>query len=206
MLKKIAKLLDFNIERMGVGHIIEEFNHKYRNSWLLINNTPMLITKLKTNMEGKTVLLASSFTARSHIVENVESIQAVHPKTGLYANGDTLIYLYRTPYRQWTKGFALGQNYKYSVLEDNGKDIYDTTVAKIALSPESDYAEESLIFQDKVYLHWKKVGTFNEPTETIHLSNNRFLKEIEELWKPLAVTLDAKYHKNVMEEKLMLDF
>jgi hypothetical protein len=205
MLKKIAKFIDFDLARMGAGPAIEEFNHKYAGSWCLVNKQPTFINKLKPDVHGNIRLIVSNLDGTTITLDKIDSIDTLAPKTGLYANKDSLIYLYRIPNRQWTKGLAFGANYSYKRLL-GARNLSDINAVKLVTDPDISYAKESLIIDDRVYLHWKQVGTFNEESQKIHLTNNHFLRELQEIWPQLQITLDAQPHKNVMEERLILDF
>lgn len=204
MLNKIAKFIDFDPNRQGAGAIIEEFNHKYKESWLLVDGKPTLIHKFSFNGENFSLTMTPLGKMADQYLE-ITTIEPFVPKTGLYGNKDGLIYLHRLPQRQWTKGFCLNKNYisKTLVKRDGIRDI---NVIKHLTHNETQYAAESIIHSEKVFLHWKRVGDFKLDTGKIHLKNNVFLKELQELWPQLPITLDAVHQSKPMEEKLILDF
>lgn len=205
MINKIAKLLDFNLDVMGIDNIIEEFNHKYKSSWVLLDKEPIFIHKLSHKLDNTYELLLSKLEKQAEQVTNIKAIENFLPKTGLYANSKDLIYLYRLPNRQWTKSFSIGANYAYKRLKGVNR-FDDYTLVNILTNPDTIYEKETCIFGDCVYLHWKKVGIFNEPRQTIYVTDNRFIKELNELWPQFQISLDAKPQINIMGENLILGF
>jgi hypothetical protein len=205
MWDKIARFIDYDENRMSHEQIREEFNHKYANSWVLINGEPTQVIILKNRNDGNAELWITNTKGEATKLPKLLTIARFTPKTGLYSNSKYLLYLYRIPNRQWTKGFALGANYASHLLESPDK-FEDKDLLELILNPETIYSPESVIFKNNIYLHWKKIGTYNEMTQRLHLKDDHFKKEIEEIWKPYKVTLDQLPQKNAMEEKLMLDF
>lgn len=204
MLKKIARFIEFDLKRLGVGAVQEEFNHKYKDSWLVINDKLMLVAGL--HVRGVRVELhASPVGEGGLILEDIQSIAPFNPKTGLYSAPEGLIYLHRVPARQWTKGFKIGKNYQHKTLI-RANPNRDVNVVKLLNHKDVQYHPETQLFQNKLFLHWKHVGDFKEETQKLHLKNNHFIKEIQELWPQLQITLDAVSPKKPMVERLILDF
>ena len=203
MLNKIADFIEFNVNRQGYAAVIEEFNHKYANSWILLNGTPHLIHQIKQNGQK---LVASPMGELSKDYTDIKSIQNITPKTGLYANKERLVYLYRIPNRQWTKGFSAGNNYQYKSLAKDPTVRGDINIIKHLFDPTTVFQPETMIFDDKVFLHWQKIGNLNPLSGKIHVNNNRFIKELEELWPQYRITLDALNQPKDMDVKLILDF
>ena len=203
MLYKIADFIEFNPNRQGLAAVIEEFNHKYANSWLLLNGTPHLIHQIKQNGQK---LIASPMGELSKDYTDIKSIQNITPKTGLYANKERLVYLYRIPNRQWTKGFSTGNNYQYKSLAKDANVKGDVNIIKHLFDPTTRYHPESMIFDGKVFLHWQKIGYTDNNSGKIHVNNNRFIKELEELWPQYRITLDAHNPPKDMDARLITDF
>lgn len=199
MLKQIAEFIDYDVDRFSEGDILTEFDHKYRGSYIKLNNTLGKFIKFTL---GKGIYFRNSTTGIESIVKHIDSIEAYHPKTGLYMNKGSLVYLHRMPNRQWIKSFSPGNNYTAYWLSFG--DIED--VATLLSNPDTEYAEESIIHNNKIYLLWKEVGVANTAARNIHLYNDTFIEEIRELWKQYRVTLDAPPQQKPMDENLIVDF
>jgi hypothetical protein len=202
MLKKISKFLDFDPERVGTGLILDEFNHKFGNSWVLLEGLPTLIKDLYINEEGFPILRIIKHKEEATIINDFTTIENFSPKTGLYSLEDTLLYLKRIPNKQWRKGFCMGSNYE--IIQLKGRDRQNSI--DIIINPKTKYNTETIIHKKELYLHWKYIGNVDNIKRTITLFNNHFEKETKELWKQYKVGLEVPFPKNAMEENLIMDF
>ena len=202
MLKKISKFLDFDPERVDKNLILDEFNHKFGKSWILLDGLPTYIIELCINEEGSPVLVIVKHKEQATTIHDFTTIENFSPKTGLYSLEDTLLYLKRIPHKQWRKGFSIGSNYE--VISLKGREKQGSI--DIIVNPKTNYNTETIIHKKELYLHWKYIGNVDNIKKTITLFNNHFEKETKELWKQYKVGLEVPFPKNAMEENLIMDF
>lgn len=200
MLQQIADLVEFDLKRFSPEQVIDDLNHKFHNSWLKIDGKYYKFRN--AGFSRNLPYLDLELDGADITLKELKTIEKVLPKTGLYASKESLIYLYRVPYRQWIKSLAIGQNYKTKILVNKhplGPALFNTI-----LIPNPTYAKETIIYDNKVFLHWKEVGRVEEGT--IVVTDNLFFEEVKELWKyEYQISLEAKRHQPKVE-KLILDF
>ena len=202
MFKKLGKFLDLDLNRMGEALILDEFNHKFSRSWVLLDGIPTNIIKLFVKETGEPVLTIVKHKEKVTNIQDFTTIENLSPKTGLYSLEDTLLYLRRVPYKQWTKGFSPGNNYEIIPLRGLDKQ----SNIDIIFNPKTSYNAETIIHKKDLYLHWKCIGNVDANKKHITLFNDHFEKETKELWKLYKVTLGVPLHKNAMGENLIMDF
>jgi hypothetical protein len=202
MLNKIADLVEFDRERFSEAQIIEDFNHKFHRSILKIDGEYRTVSLLQSRARGLTLDVFNEKGDELGI-KYLKTIEKVLPATGLYSSDKGLLYLYRIPRRQWVKSLSLNQNYKVQMIERGPMgevpSIYDTV-----LVDNPRYAKESLIHNNNVYLHWKRVGKVKNGALVV--TNKNFLEEIKELWNTQYQTITEADLPPQKVEKLILDF
>lgn len=202
MLQQIADLVEFDLKRFSEAQVVEDFNHKFIKSILKIDDKYLIISHLEPTVKGLS-LHTFDTNYNEKIINTLRTIEKVLPKTGLYSSPYGLLYLYRTPRRQWIKSLALESNYDMKVLK-TGLNGDKPTLWNTVLAEEHTYQKESIIYQDTVYLHWKKVGKLVD--NIIHVTKEIFFEEIKELWnQQYQIILDVNNPKP-KAEKLILDF
>lgn len=200
MLKQIADLVEFDLDRFTEEQVVTEFNHKFSGTILKVDGKYITITYLK-NRVGKLSLYWMSPEFKEEVITKLTTIEKVMPKSGLYASEHGLLYLHKLPKRQWLKSFKIESNYNLLVLATHRGEL---TLFNTVLVDNPIYQKESIIYRDKVYLHWKVVGELFDGI--IHVTNKNFFEEVKELWnQQYQVTLEAKPRQQ-KEEKLILDF
>lgn len=197
MLNVIAKFMDYDPLLTSKDDIYSDFLHKYRDTYILINNEFYYVT----NLHGNTLyVLTLNNEEKDFGADDIHVIEKFMPETGLYKSDTGLLYLYRIPARQYLKSFAPGQNYETIVLENRK----GTTVKSNVLVSDPNFYPETCIFDKNVYLGWIKVGT--KGIRTIYLEKPQFLEEIRELWPQYMITTEPNPQQKHTEEKLILDF
>lgn len=179
--------MDFPEEYSDIAR--DEFNHKYSNSWVLINSKAYFVEILNK----KTLI-----TDINNIpLVNIKTIEPFVPKVGLYLiNNDTLIYCHKYNKKQWLKSFSIGKNYNLSTLDGNFS-------YKIRDFIESTYLGELAVFNNHIYFHWLQVGYITSDLKIEPLTkNNIFKKEIEELWlktkQPFPIIWEEQNHQKTI--------
>lgn len=206
MLQAIAKLIDFDPNIFDHGAIIEDFTHKFARSWVNIDGEYYRINALYQDDDDNYKLKCSDIDDDIQYIQvnRIRKITPFMPETGLYKSKYGLVYLSRVPARQWLKSYAEGKNYKLTPLAHGIGDGLPNTRNTI-LDPASEFHRETMIdSSNQIWLHWRRVGTLDR--HTIYLDNDKFLKEITELWPQYQITSGAKPQPAQRVEKLILDF
>lgn len=196
MIEDIAKFIDFNPKMHDDNKIINEFIHKYENTYLWINNKLTKIVSILQNPD-------TGIWELNENILNIESIREFTPKTGLYFDNNWLIYLYRVPKRQWKKSFAFKENYDAIILQPKKTILSSKTLVNFITDKNTDYAKESAIYNNNVYLHTVTVGTVDRKTLLIQ---DRYQKEIEELWKQYKVISVANHLQKPLDNEEQVPF
>lgn len=197
----LAKLVDFDQNYFSPHDIIDEFNHKYGNSFLNVDGVPFHIKRAsiqedEDHEDDNDYVLLETYMGDN--IRQVLEIAPIHPPTGLYASKRGLLYLYRIPQRQWIKSFSPNRNYGVNTL------LGDPTVMNTVLVRNPKYAKESIIHDNKVFLHWKYVADLSNGMIT--MKNKHFTKEIKELWPQYRILLAADPLPGQQDADLQLDF
>lgn len=204
MLDVIAKLVDFDPRRFDTGQIIEDFHHKFSNSWVIIDGEFQRVNNLYQDDDDAFILKTTDLDGDNQYlkVDRIREIKKHMPKTGLYKSEYGLLYLHRVPARQWLKSYAEGKNYRITPLSGVNPNTKNTV-----LNDESEYHPETMLdAYHRVWLHWKQVGHLVPREHTIYLDSDKFTKEIQELWPQYRITSDAKPQPARRDEELITDF
>jgi hypothetical protein len=168
MLDSISKLMDLPKDS---PILIDEFKHKYRGSWVYINDELHFLEDCN-KIYIKT--MAKLFKA-----SEIKSIVSYNPPVGIYSI-DTSFYMYvsRLNKKQWVKSYAPFKNYSLSFLENTNDLNFENLKpadclfhGEIALSPNA------------LYIRNKKLG-IKTRIDRIQLVTDTFsIEEIRDLWK-----------------------
>lgn len=208
MLEVIANLIEFDPDVFEDSQILEDFNHKFLNSWVNIDGKFQRVISLYQDDDEQYVLKTSNLEGDSEYLKlnRIRKITKHMPETGLYKSKYGLLYLARLPARQWLKSYAEGKNYRLHALAQ-GKDGGTPNTRNTVLNPDSEYNRETMIDDyNQVWLHWRNVGTLDKRSHTIYLATNTFIKEITELWPQYQITSGAKPRLDQQDAKLITDF
>jgi hypothetical protein len=197
MINKIADLIDYNIEKHTEDIIIDEFNSKYSFSYIKINGTIFLFIKMYKENNINT-LHVKDIKNLTHKIIDVKNIEKVTPPTGLYVTENKIIYLYRSPHKQYTPSLKLGQNYSCLNLEtretNSEYDLWDTV-----FNSNSKFQKESIIFNNNVYLYWNKIGITHKQLKKTLIIDTKFIEEAKELWKQYQIFSESDPHPEKVE-------
>lgn len=173
LLENIYALMDFSIERSTPEFVIDEFKGKYLNSYVSIDNTPVLLVKINTEYLLGVRQDQKYYLSKNHIIKNLTL------KPGLYKsnNGKSLYYVYKYPQRQFCKGIQFGVTHNISYLVgDKQIDITDIS-----------FIGHTTIFNQKAFIYNKHVGNVTDHTLTLFPMYSHLKLECEELWKQYKI-------------------
>lgn len=208
MIEAIAELIEFDTDLFENQQIMEDFNHKFHGSWIEVNGIPHKLEQVEIHDgDNYRIILHTTDLKQNEKVfdhDDVISLKRITPQTGLYLSDWGLVYLSRLPHRQWIKSFFPGQNYQVHVLQRSPNKPVAPNARNTVLNPKAAFHKESMIYQNAVWLHWRKVGTVKD--DMIKLASNKFQKEIKELWPQYLITLDAKPQPALQVANLITDF
>jgi hypothetical protein len=201
LIDSIAKFMDFDRKKVQDAVILTEFQHKYQHTTVKINGIYHTIQVIDNNL-----LYAQELeTGNGQIYKEIDTIEAAHPPTGLYASEHGLLYLSRLPYKQWKKSLYLGENYNITVLK-RGKTKENPNLVNTVFNKHNEYHPETIEYQGEIWLGWVKVGVLDKDDGIIRVEKPTFKEEITELWTQYPVILGLKPQPKPMVAELILDF
>ena len=148
--------------------VLDEFKQKYTGSYVLINDEVVYLDKISS----AGFVAINNGVATIHHYEDKTTIKHITFKPGLFTNkeGTKLAYGYKFPARQYCKGIKLGVSHSLSPL-----------IGVLELR-DAIYIGNHTIFNDKVYIYWNIVGTYNKHVITLFDEFKHLKPECEELW------------------------
>jgi len=171
LLENIYKLMDFS-NYIDKETVLTEFQAKYNKSYILFNNELVFLSEVLNNkiiIDGVECPFNELHTIKQYIL-----------KTGIYTipGRNVLVYIYKYPTRQYSKGVKFGVTHNIRRLAGN-QDFYIL---------DATYLGNHTIYKNKVYMFFKTIGELTDRGEIkLNFESLNLRKECIELWPQYSI-------------------